>query len=74
MDFRFIAWGVKFDFLSKPRQNSFTPQIKMSSEMVAVCDQEVRDLILREAVKEIVYGSEGFVCSLFVIPKKNGGL
>ena len=45
----------------------------MSSEMVAVCDQEVRDLILKEAVKEIADGSEGFVCSLFVIPKKMRG-
>ena len=41
--------------------------------MVAVCDQEVRDLILKEAVKEIADGSEGFVCSLFVIPKKMRG-
>ncbi len=68
-----VAGGVKFDFLSQPRQNSAPPQIKMSSEMVAVCDQEVRDLILKKAVREIVDGSEGFVCSLFVIPKKTGG-
>lgn len=45
----------------------------MSSEFVAICDQEVRDLILKKTVREIVDGSEGFVWSLFVIPKKTGG-
>lgn len=40
-----VASGVKFDFLSQPRQNSNPSPIKMSSEMVAVCEQEVRDLI-----------------------------
>jgi hypothetical protein len=45
----------------------------MSKEMVKICDKEVEDLIRKRAITEVVDGSEGFVCSLFVIPKKSGG-
>ena len=41
--------------------------------MEAVCDQEVKDLVLKGAIKEIIDDSEGFICSLFVIPKDIGG-
>ena len=45
----------------------------MSKEMVKICDKEVEDLIKKRAITEVADGSGGFVCSLFVIPKKSGG-
>ncbi len=41
--------------------------------MVTICDKEVEDLIWKRAITEVADCSEGFVCSLFVIPKKSGG-
>lgn len=39
-----------------------------------VCDLEVKKLLEKKAIVEISYReSDGFVCALFVIPKKSGG-
>ncbi|KZS01755.1 Uncharacterized protein APZ42_001485, partial [Daphnia magna] len=38
-----------------------------------VCDTVVRELLAKQAIVEVTDGSHGFVCSLFVIPKKSGG-
>jgi hypothetical protein len=46
----------------------------MSKEMVKICDKEVEDLIRKRAITKVADGSEGFVCSLFVIPKKIRGI
>ncbi|KZS19204.1 Uncharacterized protein APZ42_014437, partial [Daphnia magna] len=53
--------------------NSVPCQIAMSREMKEVCDTEVRELLAKQAIVEVTDGSHGFVCSLFVIPKKSGG-
>jgi hypothetical protein len=45
----------------------------MPKEMEAVCDQGVKDLVLKGAIKEITDDSEGFIFSFLVIPKKMGG-
>lgn len=41
--------------------------------MKSVCDLEVQELLRKGPVKEVIDGSSGFVCALFVIPKKSGG-
>jgi hypothetical protein len=68
-----IAQGIKLDFEALPTQLVIPPPVAMSKEMVKICDKEVEDLIRKRAITEVVDGSEGFVCSLFVIPKKSGG-
>jgi hypothetical protein len=45
----------------------------MSVEMQTVCDSEVTSLLKKEAITEVIDGSEGFVCSFFCIPKKGNG-
>lgn len=46
----------------------------MSADMLRVCDQEVEDLLKKRAIVRILdSGTDGFICSLFVIPKKSGG-
>ncbi len=64
---------MTLDFLKQPQQDSIPSPIPMPKEMEAVCDQEVKDLVLKGAIKEITDDSEGFICSLFVIPKIMGG-
>ncbi len=68
-----ISHGISLDFLSRPVQHSLSSTVAMSLEMRAVCDQEVADLLFKEAIREVTDGSDGFVSSLFVIPKKSGG-
>jgi hypothetical protein len=64
---------VTLDFLKQPRQDSIPSPILMPKEMEAVCDQEVKDLVLKGAIKEITDDSEGFIFFFLVIPKKMGG-
>lgn len=45
----------------------------MSSEMIAICDEEVKYLLSKQAI-EIRDDGYGFISSLFVIPKSSGGL
>lgn len=70
---RMVATGVYSDFLREPRQISKPATVVMSKEMGAICDQEVKELLTKGAIIEISDESEGFVCSLFVIPKRMGG-
>jgi hypothetical protein len=41
VDFRISSIGSNILFLSQPRRNSILLPIKMSSEMVAVCDRRL---------------------------------
>lgn len=68
-----VREGARLDFVSSPIQYSAPVAVPMSGEMMSVCDREVADLLAKRAVVEVFDGSEGFVCSLFVIPKKSGG-
>jgi hypothetical protein len=69
-----VSNGVKLDFVETPNQTKLPRPITMSKEMASVCDQEVKDLLEKKAIVEISNsGEDGFVCSLFVIPKKSGG-
>ncbi|XP_057365008.1 uncharacterized protein LOC130685703 [Daphnia carinata] len=68
-----LSHGVKLDFSISPTHRTIPVSVVMPKEMEAVCDREVRDLVRKRAIREITDGSEGFVCSLFVIPKKSGG-
>jgi hypothetical protein len=58
-----VAAGVTLDFLKEPRQDSIPCPIPMSKEMEAVCDQEVKDLVLKGAIRGITDDSEGFTSS-----------
>lgn len=69
-----LAHGVKLEFNDSPTQCKIPIPVVMTTWMEAVCDREIGDLLRKRAIREITVGSEGFVCSLFVIPKKSGGV
>lgn len=69
-----VTNGVKFDFLEHPKQFRRSSPVPMSADMLKVCDLEVKELLKKRAVVEVTgTNSDGFVCALFVIPKKAGG-
>lgn len=69
-----VTSGVKFEFLEHPKQFRKPSPVPMSEDMLKVCDLEVKELLKKRAVVDVTgTNSEGFVCALFVIPKKAGG-
>lgn len=69
-----VTSGVKFEFLEHPKQFRKPSPVPMSADMLKVCDLEVKELLKKRAVVDVTgTNSEGFVCALFVIPKKAGG-
>lgn len=45
----------------------------MTIEMIAACDEEVENMLLKKAVFQVVDDGQGLISSLFVIPKSSGG-
>jgi hypothetical protein len=69
-----VSEGIKLDFVETPKQLSYPRPVAMSADMLRVCDQEVEDLLKKGAIVRVLdSGTDGFICSLFVIPKKSGG-
>ena len=68
-----ITEGLKIDFKSKPFQHQQPTEIPMGATQESICDEEVTNLLAKGAVSKVPNDSEGFICSLFVIPKKSGG-
>lgn len=66
-----VTSGVKFEFLEPPKQFRKPSPVPMSADMLKVCDLEVKDLLKKRAIVDVKgTNSEGFVCALFVIPKR----
>ena len=70
-----IKFGLRIEFWESPVQSSPPRQITMSTPMAETCDEEVRDLIKKGAIRELDFQNSngGFVSSIFVVPKSNGG-
>ncbi|XP_059352815.1 uncharacterized protein LOC132088282 [Daphnia carinata] len=69
-----VSRGFEIDLVSEPIQGGLPPPVSMSERMAMVCDKEVRDLIRKRAIVEVVDNSEGCVHSFFAAPKKSKGL
>jgi hypothetical protein len=66
--------GYFIDFIDLPFQHSAPAGCVMSQDMVAVCDQEIHQLLNKGAISLVSPNSgDGFISNLFVIPKKSGG-
>ena len=65
--------GLKLDLISHPIQTEWPRQIVMDKEMAEKCDQEVREMLVKQAIVPVSNPQGGFVSSLFAIPKKSGG-
>ena len=66
--------GFQLEFVSAPAFPEVSGQVGMSIEMEEICDREVKDLLAKGAIREIVDGSPGYVSSFFCVPKKGKGL
>lgn len=65
-----ISNGYLIDFFENPVQFSFPLDCVMNAEMTAVCDEEVKDLLLKGAIFQIPRPIDGFVSNMFSVKKK----
>ena len=71
-----VVSGYQIEFLDNPVQRNTPPPIPCSLDHQTIIDQEVWELLSKEAVHFVQPDSlqePGFISSLFVIPKKGGG-
>ena len=45
----------------------------MGESQWAICDQEIQDLVRKEAIEPVEESEQCFVSGVFIIPKKSGG-
>ncbi|KZS20378.1 Uncharacterized protein APZ42_012950 [Daphnia magna] len=68
-----VSEGLRLEFTAEPVQKFLPSEITMSEEMTAICDKQVNELLSKQAINEVMDGSDGFVCSFFCIKKKQAG-
>ena len=66
-----IQSGLSIDFITDPHQEKIPRTPALSEEHSAICDSEVTFLLSKGALVEAV--QNGFISTIFVIPKKSGG-
>ena len=66
-----VAGSVRLEFNSNPTQFTVPRNAVMGSDQEALCNEEVRMLLEKGAIKET--DSAGFISGIFLIPKKSGG-
>ena len=74
-----IQQGYNIQFhTTPPVTTSPTPILPFSAEQSLLIDQAIKDLLQKAAIKKVSYAQTqevpGFYSSMFVIPKKNGGV
>ncbi|EFX73658.1 hypothetical protein DAPPUDRAFT_252904 [Daphnia pulex] len=68
-----VSLGVRIPFLERPTVPFYLDNMRMSEKVMAICDEEIKALIEKEAIKEVAGPEQRFVSGLFVIPKSSGG-
>lgn len=66
-----VSFGYSIDFMETPFQDSLPLDCVMGSDMTEVCDQEVKELLLKKAIISIPEPTEGFVSNMFAVKKKS---
>jgi hypothetical protein len=66
-----VACGVRLEFMSKPTQLTAPRTAVMRPKQEALCNEEVRMLLGKEAIRK--KDSAGVISEIFLIPKKSGG-
>lgn len=64
--------GYKFEFVSKPCQNSVPKVIEFSEEKAKIIDQEMIELLSKGAISLSEFENDQFVSNIFLVKKKNG--
>ncbi len=68
-----ISQEVKFDFLTSPFQVRSRTNMELEESQWTLCNQEIQDLVKKEAIEPIEDSGQCFVSGVFIIPKKSGG-
>lgn len=68
-----VSLGVRTPFLERPTVAFCLENLQMSEKMVAICDEEIKALIEKGAIKEVASPDQRFVSGLFVTSKSLGG-
>ena len=69
-----VIKGYQLELLSTPTQHLQLPLPRLTQVDQKVLDQEVQELLDKQAVHQIsASDTAGFISSLFVVPKKDGG-
>ena len=68
-----ISLGVRIPFINAPFQSRPSANMSFNSEMRAICDAEVKSLLLKRAIENIPMEDKCFVSGIFVISKSSGG-
>ncbi len=69
-----VIQGYQLELLSTPTQHSQVTHPRLTQVEQNVLDQEVQELLDKQAVHQILTGdTPSFISSLFVVPKKDGG-
>ena len=70
----YLITGLSVTGLSTPTQHSHVTHPRLTQVEQNVLDQEVQELLDKQAVHQILTGdTPSFISSLFVVPKKDGG-
>lgn len=67
-----IREGLRVDLISRPVQWAPRPMV-FSSDQMSICDKEVSELLKKGAIELPPSGDDGFVSTIFVVPKPSGG-
>ena len=71
-----IGQGHHIELMSPPVQHSLPRMPHLSSSQQRMLDQEMEELLLKEAIHQVPTHAplnEGFISSMFIVPKKDGG-
>lgn len=66
--------GYKIEFLQYPYQSSIPNEISFSENEAKLVDNEVKTLIQKCAIEQVLGKSAEFISNLFLVPKKDGTL
>jgi hypothetical protein len=68
-----IVQGYQIEFIKPPVQQFPARVPTLSPVLETILDQEVKELLEKLAVHPVDQQTDGFISSLFVVPKKDGG-
>jgi hypothetical protein len=68
-----VIQGYQIELVTPPVQQSLPNVPKLSSTLESVLEQEVKELLMKQAIHPVQSPEAGFISSIFVVPKKDGG-
>jgi len=68
-----VTEGYHIPLTSVPNQYHHPSNPHLSSEDIAVLEEETQSLLQKQAISQIPAPAEGFYSNMFIVPKKDGG-